>query len=146
MNDEFFMRLAIDEAKKSFKDGEKTPFGAVIVKDYEVISSAHNTVRKSLDTTAHAEINAIREASNKLGNHHLENCVLYTTCEPCPMCTALAVWANITTVVYGASIEETALLGKSRIRVSAAEIVRRSPGWTEVIGGVLSEECLDLYR
>jgi tRNA(Arg) A34 adenosine deaminase TadA len=62
------------------------------------------------------------------------------------MCTALAVWANVTTIVFGASIEQTAQLGKSRIRVTAAEIVSRSPGWTEVIGGVLADQCLDLYR
>jgi tRNA(Arg) A34 adenosine deaminase TadA len=62
------------------------------------------------------------------------------------MCAGLAVWANVTTIVFGASIEQTAQLGKPRIRVNATEIVDRSPGWTEVIDGVLAEECLDLYR
>jgi tRNA(Arg) A34 adenosine deaminase TadA len=139
------MRLAVAEATKSRATGNKG-YGAVVVSGDRVLSTAHDTVASEGDPSLHAEMNAIRGAAEALGDPDLCGTVLFTTCEPCPMCSALAVWANVTTIVFGASIEETAQLGKSRIRVNAAEIVDRSPGWTEVIGGVLAEECLGLYR
>ena len=92
----------------------------------------------------HAELNAIRQAVQVLGDSNLSGAILFSTREPCPMCSSLAVWANLTTIVYGASIEETAHLDKARIQVSAADVVAKSPVMIEVIGGVLREECLAL--
>jgi len=139
------MRLAIDEAEKSIETGNKG-YGAVVAIGERVLGVAYDTVAIERDPSLHAEVNAIRKAVKVYGDTDLCGAVLFSTCEPCPMCTALAVWANVTTIVFGASIEQTAQLGKSRIRVNATEIVSRSLGWTEVIGGVLAEQSLDLYR
>lgn len=139
------MRVALAEARKSRATGNKG-YGAVVVLGDRVLSAAHDTVATKADPSLHAEMNAIRCAATVVGASDLCGAVLFSTCEPCPMCSALAVWANVTTIVFGASIEQTLQLGKPRIQVSAAEMVERSPGWTEVIGGVMAEECLDLYR
>ena len=80
-----YMRVALDEAKKAAQIGE-VPVGAVIVKDGEIIASAHNLRETTGDATAHAEVLAIREACESLGGWHLETCTLYVTLEPCPMC------------------------------------------------------------
>lgn len=96
------MKLAIEESKvnkvNNYKNGG--PFGATIVKDGEIIASAHNTVIESLDATAHAEINAIRKASKVLNTNDLSGCVLYTSTEPCPMCLSAIIWANIKEIYY----------------------------------------------
>ena len=139
------MDLAIQEAEKSRSEGNKG-YGAVLMFADEVIAQAHDTAATEGDPSQHAEVNVIRQAVQTMGDTDLCGCVLFSTCEPCPMCVSLAVWANVTTIVYGASIEETVRLGKSRIRVGAKEIVEKSPGWFEVIGGIQKERCLDLYR
>lgn len=103
-----WMRIAYDEATAGMLADEGGPFGAVIVKDDEIIATAHNEVLKSHDPTAHAEVNAIRLASQKLGRHDLSDCLLYTTCMPCPMCLGAIFWARIGTVYYGATEEDAA--------------------------------------
>ena len=107
------MERAVQEAKMNsetnFKNGG--PFGAVIVKDGEIISEAHNTVLESKDATAHAEVNAIRKASKKLNTHDLSGCILYTTAEPCPMCLAATIWANIKEVYYANTKKDVAEIG-----------------------------------
>ena len=138
------MRLAIEEAKISQSEGNKG-YGAVVVLGDELLAQAHDTAATQADPSLHAEVNAIRLAARRLGDANLSGAVLFSSCEPCPMCSSLAVWANLTTIVYGVSIEETARLGKARIMVSAREIVERSPVMVEVVGGVLKEECLALY-
>ncbi|CAG0935360.1 Guanine deaminase [Thermoflexales bacterium] len=142
---EALMRLAIEEARASRQEGNKG-YGAVIVLEQRILAQAHDTAVTQRDPSLHAEVNAIRQAARVLGDSNLGGAILFSTCEPCPMCSSLAVWANLTTLVYGASIEETAALGKARIHVSAAEIVEKSPVMIEVMGGVLQEECLALYR
>ena len=96
---ENFMDLAIDKAHEG-----KTPFGAVIVQDKEVLSAVYNTTSQANDPTAHAEVNAIRQACQYIGGSKLQGTVLYTTCEPCPMCAAAAFFAGIQDIYYGASI------------------------------------------
>lgn len=98
--DEKFMKIAIEEAKKS---SEKGKCGAAIVKGDEIISSAHNNQKSSNDASAHAEINAIRVAGKKLNSKSLENCTIYCTCEPCTMCLSAIVFAKIGRIVYGLS-------------------------------------------
>ncbi|HVM72263.1 MAG TPA: nucleoside deaminase [Anaerolineales bacterium] len=139
------MRVAIEEAKVSKQQGNKG-YGAVVVLGHEIIGKAHDTAVTEHDPSRHAEVNAIRQAVQAMGDSNLSGAILFSTCEPCPMCSSLAVWANLTSVVFGASIEETAAMGKSRIRISAKEIVERSPVMIEVIGGVLGEECRSLYE
>jgi tRNA(Arg) A34 adenosine deaminase TadA len=142
---EAMMRLALEEAKLSRQEGNRG-YGAVVVLGQRILSRAHDTAVAQRDPSLHAEVNAIRQAVEVLGDSNLCGAILFSTCEPCPMCSSLAVWANLTTIVYGASIDETARLGKARIHVSADEIVAKSPVMIDVIGGVLHEECKALYR
>ncbi len=106
-----FMEIALEEAERGIEAGEGGPFGAVIVKDCEVVATGHNMVVKTNDPTAHAEIVAIRRASEKLGTFHLEGCVMYVTAEPCPMCFAAIHWAHIKEVVYCNTKAESAAIG-----------------------------------
>jgi tRNA(Arg) A34 adenosine deaminase TadA len=141
---ESMMTIAIEEAKVSRKEGNKG-YGAVVVLGNQILGKAHDTAVMERDPSLHAEVNAIRQAVRILGDANLSGAVLISTCEPCPMCSSLAVWANLTTIVYGISIQETAKLGKSRILVSAEEIIERSPVLLEVIGGIRSDACKLLY-
>ena len=100
---------ALENKKENFINGG--PFGATIVKDNTIISKAHNTVLKDNDPTAHAEINAIRKACQKLNTNNLEGCSIYTTCYPCPMCMSAIIWANIKTIYYGNTKEDAASIG-----------------------------------
>jgi tRNA(adenine34) deaminase len=138
------MRMAIAEAKISLAEGNKG-YGAVVALGDEVAGRAHDTAATEHDPSLHAEVNAIRQAARRLGDANLSGAVLVSSCEPCPMCSSLAVWANLTTIVYGISIAETAKMGKARILVSSKEIVERSPVMVEVIGEVLRNECRELY-
>lgn len=95
-----FMEIAIEEAKKGIASGDGGPFGAVIVKNTEVIAYGHNEVVGTDDPTAHAEITAIRKACKKLGTFSLQGCILYCTGEPCPMCFSAIHWARIDKVYY----------------------------------------------
>lgn len=141
---EAMMALAVEEAKTSRQEGNKG-YGAVVAVGNEVVGLAHDTAVTEEDPSLHAEVNAIRQAVRNLGDPNLSGAVLFSTCEPCPMCASLAVWTNLTTIVFGVSIEETAQLGKSRIRVGSQEIVERSPVMVEIVGGVLRDECRALY-
>lgn len=102
MNKEDFMREAIELSKKSVTSGGG-PFGAVITKNGMILSKASNTVTQTNDPTAHAEVNAIRAACEKLKTFKLEGCELYTSCEPCPMCLSAAYWAGIEKIYFGNS-------------------------------------------
>jgi guanine deaminase len=97
------MKTAYNEATEGMSANEGGPFGAVILKDGKVIAKAHNRVLVSKDPTAHAEVNAIREASKKLDTFDLSGCELYSTCMPCPMCLGAIMWARIDRVYYGAT-------------------------------------------
>ncbi len=106
------MKLAINEARRTMNNNKGGPFGAAITdEDGNVIAVASNLVLESHDPTAHAEINAIRLASEKLGTHDLSNCVLYATGYPCPMCLSAIIWANIKKVYYGTKPEEAEDIG-----------------------------------
>jgi len=103
-----FMKIAIDEALSGMEGNDGGPFGAVIVLNGEIISSAHNEVVKTNDPTAHAEVTAIRKASSLLGRFDLSDCVIYSSCEPCPMCFAAIHWAKIKTLYYGSTRKDAA--------------------------------------
>ena len=107
------MRIAIEESKYNSENNYKNggPFGAVILKNGEIVSIAHNTVIESKDPTAHAEVNAIRLATKKLNTHDLTGCTLYVNAEPCPMCLSAIIWANIKEVYYANTKEEAGNIG-----------------------------------
>lgn len=98
------MRIAIEEAIAGIRAGDGGPFGCVITKDGEVIAQGHNHVLADNDPTAHGEVYTIRLACERLGTHDLSGCVLYTSSEPCLMCSAAIAWANIDRVYYAATI------------------------------------------
>ena len=98
--DRSFMATAIDTASRSAMNGGG-PFGAVVVKDGRIVAVASNSVTRDNDPTAHAEVNAIREACRILGTYDLSGCVIYASCEPCPMCLGAIYWAHIDRVFYG---------------------------------------------
>lgn len=105
------MKLGIDKARETMMKDYGGPFGAVIVKDNEVIAVASNTTLKDNDPTAHAEINAIREAGQKLKTYDLTGCTLYATGYPCPMCLSAIIWANIKEVYYGTNLKDAEEIG-----------------------------------
>lgn len=107
MKHEDLMRLAIGLAVENVKSGGG-PFGAVIAKGGEVVATGTNKVTLSNDPTAHAEVSAIREACRKLGTFNLQGCVIYTSCEPCPMCLGAIYWAHIDKIYYGANQHDAA--------------------------------------
>ncbi len=141
---ERMMRLAIVEACESISEGNKG-YGAVVARGDQVLGKGHDTAVTDVDPSLHAEVNAIRRAVRTTGDGNLCGAILFSTCEPCPMCSSLGVWSNIISIVFGASMEETAQAGRMRIRIGAKEVVDRSPAIIEVIGGVVSSECRDLY-
>lgn len=96
-----FMRAAIALAEKNVADGTGGPFGAVIVRDGEIVAEGTNQVTSSNDPTAHAEVVAMRQACAKLGTFNLEGCEVYTSCEPCPMCLSAIYWARLDRIFYG---------------------------------------------
>jgi tRNA(Arg) A34 adenosine deaminase TadA len=140
MDNEYFMRIALEAAKKG-----DAPYGAVIVKDNEVVTVAHNTVRQDSDPSAHAEINAIRQLTANLKNPSLEGYTIYTTGEPCPMCATACVWTGISKIVYGASIKDLMEVKQSQIDISCEEIIAKSFKNITVTRGVLRKECMDLF-
>ena len=106
-DDERFMREAIRLASESVERGGG-PFGAVIVKDGEIIAGASNSVTIDNDPTAHAEVNAIRKSCKKLNTFNLDGCIIYTSCEPCPMCLGAIYWAGIDRIFYGNNRQDAA--------------------------------------
>ena len=101
MDHEKFMRAAAALAEKNVADGTGGPFGAVIVHDGEIVGEGTNQVTSNNDPTAHAEVVAIREACAKLETFNLDGCVIYTSCEPCPMCLSAIYWARLDHIFYG---------------------------------------------
>lgn len=108
---EKFMQRAVELAQKGIDQGAGGPFGAVIVKDGEIVGEGFNQVTSTNDPTAHAEVVAIRAACQKLNSFQLDGCVLYTSCEPCPMCLGAIYWARPLTVFYAATRKDAANIG-----------------------------------
>lgn len=106
-----FMQLAIEEARTGIYNQHGGPFGSIIVRNGEIIGRGHNMVVANNDSTAHGEISAIRDAEKNINSFDLSGCVLYTTGEPCTMCLAACMWANIEKVYYGCTIKDNAIIG-----------------------------------
>lgn len=108
---ELYMKKAAEEAIKGVKANDGGPFGAVIVRNGKIIASCHNEVIKSNDPTAHAEVNAIRKASKLLGRFDLSDCIIYSSCEPCPMCLAAIHWAKFEHLYFGCTKHDAEAIG-----------------------------------
>lgn len=135
------MRLALDEARQAFDEGE-VPVGAIIVHQDRVIAAAHNQREMLKDPTAHAEMVAITQAAESLGSWRLLDCTLYVTLEPCPMCAGAIVQARLPTVVYGTTDPKAGachtlyqITGDSRLNHQSS-----------VLGGVLAVECKQILQ
>ena len=140
-----YMRLAVEAAKDGMQRNLGGPFGAVIVRNGEVIAVAHNEVLGTNDPTAHAEVVALRRATAKLGRFHIPECEIYSTCEPCPMCLAAIHWAGITKLFFGADRHDAACGGFDDVFIyqiinGTAESPLTQP---EIID---KEECCSLFH
>ncbi|MEA3255061.1 MAG: nucleoside deaminase [Candidatus Altiarchaeota archaeon] len=145
MGDKEFMRLAIKKAMEGINEGQ-TPFGACIVRDDEVVACAHNNVWESVDVTAHAEIHVIRDTCRKLNTIDLSGSVIYSTCEPCPMCFSACHWAKISRIVYGARIEDAKKYGFNELVISNKQMKRLNNSPMKVVGDFLRDEALELFK
>ena len=132
-----FMRFALEEAKQA---GTDIPVGAIIVYNGEIIAKAHNEKEKNNDVTAHAEIVSIRAAEKILNNWRLDNCIMYVTLEPCPMCASAIISSRIKKVYFGAYDNLYGALG------SKLDLRNVYNSKLEVFGGILENECSELLK
>ena len=136
MTDEEYMKKALIEAQRAYDEGE-IPVGAIVVCNDRIIARAHNLTETLHDVTAHAEMQAITAAADALGGKYLDPCTLYVTLEPCVMCAGALGWAQLGRLVFGADEEKR---GFSKIAPNALHPK------TELVTGVLAEECAALMR
>tara|TARA_B110000285_G_scaffold179995_1_gene202883 strand:- start:409 stop:852 length:444 start_codon:yes stop_codon:yes gene_type:complete len=134
-NDEYFMKQALEEAKKAFELGE-VPVGAVVVANDQIIARSHNLTERLTDVTAHAEMQAITAAADFLGGKYLTDCSIYITLEPCTMCGGALYWSQIKKVIYGASDDKRGAGRHQKIYHPK----------TEVSSGIMEKECSDLMK
>ena len=134
-NDDYFMKQALEEAKKAADIGE-IPVGAVVVANNQIIARSHNLTEKLNDVTAHAEMQAITSAAEYLGGKYLNECTLYVTLEPCIMCGGALSWAQIKKVVFGARDNKRGASNGDNIYHPK----------TEVLSGVMENECSELIN
>jgi guanine deaminase len=143
-----FMKQAIELATENVISGRGGPFGAVVVRDGKVIATGVNQVTATNDPTAHAEVTAIREACRVLEDFALSGCVMYTSCEPCPMCLAAIQWARMDAIFYSATAQDAAAAGfddaflYEEIRKPISE--RRVP--EQQLLGERGNESFDVWR
>lgn len=135
-SDRYFMQQALNEAREAFKKDE-VPIGAIVVSNGRIIARAHNLTETLNDVTAHAEMLAITAAAENLGGKYLNNCTLYVTIEPCLMCSGALAWAQLGRLVYGARDEKR---GYSNFNPSTLHPK------TEVVSGIMEEECSNLVK
>lgn len=141
ISNDLYMREAIKEAKKAELIDE-VPIGAIIVHEHKIIARAHNLRESKQQATAHAEIIAIEKACSKIGSWRLENCDLYVTLEPCPMCAGAILQSRIRTVYYGAADSKGGSTG-SCFNLYAIAGFNHYP---QVVGDILKDDCADLLK
>jgi tRNA(Arg) A34 adenosine deaminase TadA len=149
-----YMQEAIEEAKRSASSGQYALGAVVVHENGEIIAVAHTTLHEHNDPTCHAEVNAIRFACEKLQSRYLPGCWLYTTLEPCPMCTSAAIWAKMRGIVFGASKEDAQEFGKGlkdttftwrQIDISSKEVIERGDPTIDVVERFMQDECNQLF-
>ena len=137
------MVKAIELAKKKYKEGGHA-VAAIVVKGDDIISKAFTTIRRDNDPTNHAEMNAIRAAAKKLKSYKLEGCWLYTTFEPCPMCSSACVWARIEGIVYGASMNDRNDKYPQRILIRCEDTLKNGTPKLKLHKDFMRKECREL--
>ncbi len=143
--DKHFMDFAIAAANRGISKGQ-TPFGACIVKNGKVIVTAHNVVWKTTDITAHAEIHAIRLACKKLKTIDLSGCVIYSTCEPCPMCFSACHWVHIEKIIHGTFIRDARTVGFNELAISNKTMKLKGKSLVKIRSGFMRKENQELFR
>ncbi|MEM1303295.1 MAG: nucleoside deaminase [Planctomycetota bacterium] len=138
------MEAAIEACQRGLAAGQ-SPFGCAILLDGELVAASHNTVELTTDITAHAEVNALREACTNTGEILLDGAIVATTCEPCPMCMSALHWARVETVYYGATIDDAAAAGFNELTLPASEVLRIGGSGVRLIGETLREPCRQLF-
>jgi len=141
MKHEDWMRLALEQAKKA-KDLDEVPIGALIIRNDEILSLAHNEKERSQDPTGHAEILAIKRAAAKIGHWRLEDAILYVTLEPCPMCAGAIIQSRIKHLVYGANDPKGGAVD-SVVKLLQGNLWNHK---VVVTAGILEEECSELLK
>jgi tRNA(adenine34) deaminase len=141
MSDEVFMREALSLARQAGASGE-VPVGAVVVKDEAVVGRGYNRPVSSKDPTAHAEVIALRDAAERIGNYRLAECELYVTLEPCAMCVGAIMHARVSRVVYGAADPKSGACG-SVVDLFAENRLNHH---ATIVGGVMAEEAASLLQ
>ena len=141
-----WMDAAISAATENMRRGAGGPFGASIVREGRVLAVAANEVLGANDPTAHAEVVAIRRACAELKSPFLEDAVIYSTTEPCPMCFSAIHWARISRIVFGTSISDVHALGFNELSISNEQMKQLGGSRTEIVGGFMREECMALLR
>lgn len=149
-----FMKKAIEEAQNSASSGSYAIGAIVVGPSGEIISVEHTSTFETNDATAHAEVNAIRSACKALNNRYLVGCWLYTTLEPCPMCTSAAIWAKMEGVVFGATKEDAQKFAKNlrsekltwrQIDISSKDIIAKGDPKLNLAESFMREECCQLF-
>lgn len=143
-NDEYFMKIAIEQASKSRAEGNE-PFGAILVKDQKIVKIAENKVHTHSDPTYHAEIGLIRDFCSENQLFDLGDYTLYTSCEPCVMCSGAMVWSNLGKMVYSVTHDQLAHIAGDNIMIPCLEVFEKSPLKPSVVQQVLNEEGLKVF-
>ncbi|MCM3213341.1 nucleoside deaminase [Niallia taxi] len=143
--DELFMRKAIDLAKQARKEGNE-PFGAILVKDDEIVMVGENKINTFCDPTHHAEIGLIRRYCSENNIFDLREYTLYTSCEPCVMCSGAMVWANLGRLVFSVTHDQLAEIAGSNIMISCSEVFEKSPNIPLVVEKILNEEGISVFE
>lgn len=139
------MQLAIDFAIENYKK-EGHAIAAIIVKNNKIISKSSTTVNQNNDPTCHAEINAIKIAADKLKSKHLKNCYLYTTFEPCPMCTSAIIWAKMKGIIYGANMIDETKSHPQRIKIRCSQVIKKGSPKIKLYPNFMRNECKELLK
>lgn len=145
IQDQAFMQEAIQQSLKGMENNEGGPFGAIVVKNGQIVGRGNNKVTSSNDPTAHAEVTAIRDACRNLNTFQLDGCTLYTSCEPCPMCLGAIYWARPEKVYYGCTRKDAADIGFDDDFIyseMALPIAQRQMPMTQI----LQEEALRVFE
>jgi tRNA(Arg) A34 adenosine deaminase TadA len=143
--DEYFMRRAIALAQSGIDTNAGGPFGAIVVREGEIIGEGCNRVTSTNDPTAHAEVVAIRDACARLGSFQLDGCVIYTSCEPCPMCLGAIYWARPEKVFFGCTREDAARIGFDD-QFIYEEIEKNYEHRQMKLANFLRDEALEVFR
>ena len=138
------MQLAIEKCREGIAKGN-SPFGCAIAKGDEILAVSHNVVWNTTDITAHAEVTALREACKSAGEILLDDCIVATTCEPCPMCMSALHWARVGRVYFGATIADAEDAGFNELSISAADVVRLGGSEVQLVPELLRNECRQLF-